>query len=118
MIPGCLPIPFALDLTLPLSATNSGNTEQDAEERSSDNIPKVRSRLDLFVDLIWVGIIANLSGNFGDQAFSDSGVSIGIALVEFALLFITIFRVWDNLRVYTSSFFVDDMLQRQFTVVS
>ena len=42
------------------NSRESGRTEDDAEERSTDNIPKMRSRLDLFVDLIWVGIIASL----------------------------------------------------------
>ena len=40
------------------SSRRSSSTENDAEERSTDNISKVRTRLDLFVDLIWVGIIA------------------------------------------------------------
>lgn len=100
-----------------VSSRYSNNTENDAEERSTDNIPKQRSRLDLFVDLIWVGIIANLSGNFADQAYNnDSDVGIGIAVAEFILLFIVIWRVWDNLRTYTSQFFVDDILQRNFTL--
>lgn len=78
----------------------------------------MRSRLDLFVDLIWVGIIANLSGNFGEQAYQDSEIGVGIAVAEFVMLFIVIWRVWDNLRVYTSSFFVDDIVQRNFSLVS
>ena len=32
------------------SSRNSADTENEAEERSTDNIPKQRSRLDLFVD--------------------------------------------------------------------
>jgi low temperature requirement protein LtrA len=94
----------------------TANSEDDGQERSTDNIPKQRSRMDLFVDLIWVGIIANLSGTFGKQAYADSGVGIGIAVTEFVLLFIVIWRVWDNLRVYTTQFFVDDILQRNFTL--
>lgn len=98
------------------SSRGSGNTEDDAEERGTDDIPKMRSRLNLFVDLIWVGIIANLSGNFGEQAFQDNQIGVGIAVAEFILLFIVIWRVWDSLRVYTSSFFVDDIIQRNFTL--
>ncbi|KAG0649028.1 hypothetical protein D0Z07_4880 [Hyphodiscus hymeniophilus] len=99
-----------------ISSRRSSNTENDAEERSSDNIPKVRSRLDLFVDLIWVGIIANLSGNFETQAYEENGTGVGTALAVFILLFIPIWRVWDNLRLYTSSFFIDDIVQRNFTL--
>ena len=99
-----------------VSSRTSANTEDDAQERSTDNLPKQRSRLDLFVDLIWVGIIANMSENFGKQAYEASDVSVGIATAEFILLFIVIWRVWDNLRVYTSSFFIDDILQRNFSL--
>ena len=91
-------------------------TEEDAEKRSSDNIPKVRSRLDLFVDLVWVGLIATLSGDFANQAYENSGKGVGTTLTEFILLFVPIRRVWDNLRFYTSSFFIDDIVQRNFTL--
>lgn len=99
-----------------VSSRTSSNTEDEGEERSTDNLPKQRSRLDLFVDLIWVGIIANISENFGTQAFEDSEVGIGTATAVFILLFIVIWRVWDNLRVYTSQFFIDDILQRNFSL--
>jgi low temperature requirement protein LtrA len=99
-----------------VSSRTSANTEEDTEERSTDDLPKQRSRLDLFVDLIWVGIIANLSENFGKQAYEASNVSTGIATAEFILLFIVIWRVWDSLRVYNSSFFIDDILQRNFSL--
>ena len=41
----------------------------DREERSTDNIPKQLGRLSLFVDLVWVGIIANLSATFSKQVY-------------------------------------------------
>jgi low temperature requirement protein LtrA len=102
--------------TVSSASKTSNNTEDDTTERSTDDITKQRSRLDLFVDLIWVGIIANLSENFGAQAYEESGVGIGIATAEFILLFIVIWRVWDNLRVYMSAFFIDDIMQRKFSV--
>jgi low temperature requirement protein LtrA len=100
----------------PATTRSRSSLEDDGEERSTDNIPKVRSRLDLFVDLIWVGIIGNLSSNFGQQAYEESYVGVGTAIAEFILLFIPIWRTWDNLRVYTSSFFIDDIIQRKFTL--
>jgi low temperature requirement protein LtrA len=98
------------------SVSTLGAKAHEGEERSTHNVAKQRSRLDLFVDLIWVGIIANLSATFGDQSFSDSGIGIGWAYMEFMLLFIVIWRVWDSLRVYTSHFFIDDIMQRNFTL--
>jgi low temperature requirement protein LtrA len=72
--------------------------------------------LDLFVDLVWVGIIANLSRTFSEQAFTESGIGIGPALLEFVLLFIPIWRIWDHLRAFCINFYVDDIIQRTFIV--
>jgi hypothetical protein len=88
------------------SRTNTRDA-RDSEERSTDNLPKQLARIDLFVDLVWVGIIANLAGTFGKQAFTDSGVSIGTAVGEFVLLFFPIWRVWDDLRSYTSHYYLE-----------
>lgn len=85
----------------------SSNDARDSEGRSSDNISKQLRRIDLFVDLIWVGIVANLSGTFGEQAFTDSGVSINSAVGEFVLLFFPIWKVWDDLRSYTSHYYME-----------
>lgn len=72
--------------SLLVSTTTSNSSGQrdakDSEERSAGNIPKQLKRLDLFVDVLWVGIIANLSGTFGEQAFTDSGVETGSAVIE------------------------------------
>lgn len=92
----------------------SSTKDSNREERSTDNLFKQLSRLDLFVDLVWVGIIANLSHTFGEQAFSDSGTGIGSALLEFMLLFLPIWRLWDQLRSFGSNFYNDDAIQRQF----
>jgi low temperature requirement protein LtrA len=90
-------------------STDSGG---DREERSSIFVQL--SRLDLFIDLIWVGIIGNLSATYSEQAFGDSGVSIGLSFLEFILLFLPIWRVWDNLRDYCINFYTDDIIQRTF----
>lgn len=64
------------------TSSNTSSKKDDSEERSTGNIPKQLKRLDLFVDVLWVGIIANLSGTFGDQAFTDSGVETSSAIIE------------------------------------
>lgn len=102
--------------TSTVSSRAGTNTDDETEERSTDNLAKQRGRLDLFVDLIWVGIIANISDNFGKQAFEVDEVGLGSATAAFILLFIVIWRVWDNLRVYTSQFFTDDIIQRNFSL--
>ncbi|TVY23425.1 hypothetical protein LHYA1_G008010 [Lachnellula hyalina] len=102
-------------LTRPMS-NSSGSSGGDGEERSTDDLLKQISRLDLFVDLIWIGIVANLSETFSEQAFTDSGVGIGPAILEFMLLFVPIWRTWDHLRAFCINFFVDDILQRNFIV--
>lgn len=90
----------------PPSRTSSRDA-RDSEERSTDDVPKQLRRIDLFVDLVWVGIIANLSGTYGEQAFTNSGVDSGLAVLEFVLLFFPIWRVWDDLRSYTSHHYVE-----------
>ncbi|KAE8451011.1 hypothetical protein EG329_005451 [Mollisiaceae sp. DMI_Dod_QoI] len=90
--------------------------DSDEEERSTDNPAKQLSRLDLFIDLIWVGIIANLSATFSEQAFTESGVSIRDTVLEFILLFLPIWRVWDHLRSFCINHFDDDLFQRNFVV--
>ncbi|KAF4634219.1 hypothetical protein G7Y89_g3890 [Cudoniella acicularis] len=96
--------------------SSSSTSDLEGEKRSSDSIIKQLSRLDLFVDLVWVGIIANLSATFIAQAFTNSGIDIGLAFLEFILLFIPIWRIWDHLRAYCIDFYTDDILQRNFMV--
>lgn len=89
------------------SNTSSQKDAKDSEERSTGNVAKQLRRLDLFVDVLWVGIIANLSGTFGEQAFSNSGVRTSSAVIEFILLFLPIWRIWDHLRSYTTQFYLE-----------
>jgi low temperature requirement protein LtrA len=109
-------IPLARRKLTRLPSDSSGESSRDKDERSTDDLLKQISRLDLFVDLVWVGIIANLSRTFGEQAFAESGTGIGPALLEFVLLFIPIWRIWDHLRAFCINFYVDDITQRTFIV--
>jgi hypothetical protein len=95
----------------------SNRTDNEKEERSTDNAVKQYERVDLFIDLVWVGIIANLSGSFGEQAFGEgTGLSVGEATGEFILLFIPIWRMWDYLREYIGNFYKDDLIDRYFII--
>jgi low temperature requirement protein LtrA len=86
------------------------------DERSTDNVLVQLARVDLFIDLIWVGIVANLSGTYGEQSFTDSGIGVGTATLEYILLFMPVWRLWDCLRDFGSNFYNDDVLQRLFMV--
>jgi low temperature requirement protein LtrA len=78
-----------------LSDISSESGDSGKEERSTDDAIKQYGRVDLFIDLIWVGIIANISASFGEQAFGENtGLSIGEAVGEFCLLFVPIWRLW------------------------
>jgi hypothetical protein len=60
--------PGAEERILLTSVSHSGRgSNGDRGERSTDDISKQLDRLSLFVDLVWVGIIANLSATFGEQ---------------------------------------------------
>jgi low temperature requirement protein LtrA len=100
-----------------ITPRNSNNSENGSqEEKTLDDPAKQLSRVDLFVDLVWVGIIANISATFGEQAFERSDIGIGIAILQFILVFLPIWRIWDYLRTYNSNFFIDDFMQRTFIV--
>lgn len=99
-----------------LSKTESNGSKVSREGRSTDNVLVQLARIDLFIDLIWVGIVANLSATLGEQLFSNRGVSIGEAIMEYILLFLPVWRIWDSLREYGSNFYKDDIVQRLFMV--
>lgn len=85
------------------------------EERSRDNLFKQLGRLELFIDLVWVGIISSISNTFSKRAFAHhDGFTIWSALLEFILLFVPLWRLWDYLRSFGSNFYNDGVLQRFF----
>ncbi len=71
--------------------------------------------LNLFIDLLWAGIISNISENFVNSAF-DPGSSWGLAFMEFAILLLTAFKMWNYLRKFLNSFFNKDLLQSMFII--
>lgn len=65
-----------------------GHVSRETSHRSDisshlpEEIAKERERLDLFVDLIWVGIIGNLSELFSSIAFRAENPDAGLAFVR------------------------------------
>ena len=74
-------------------------------------------RFELFIDLIWVGIISNLAENFSDHAFgTDSSSTIGPDIIEFIFLFLISWRVWKDLQVFMTKYHTNDLVHRFFVV--
>ena len=51
----------------------------------------------LFVDIIWAGIVQNVSRQFSGTAFETNN-SWGIAFLNFLALYLTAWRTWNYLR--------------------
>ncbi|KIW76064.1 hypothetical protein Z517_10809 [Fonsecaea pedrosoi CBS 271.37] len=96
---------------LPESVTRSSISSHLPED-----VAKERERLDLFIDLIWVGIISNLSEVFSSLAFRPKDPHIGIASLVFILVFMPSWRIWDAMREFLNNYYMDDMIQRTFTL--
>lgn len=80
---------------------------------TAEGIAKARERLDLFIDLVWVGIISNLSEVFSISYFSTDHTA-GVAFITFILVFLPAFRIWNFLRDFLTNFYQDDPFQRAF----
>jgi hypothetical protein len=88
-------------------ANAEGEEAQRIMHYSPEGISKHRERLDLFIDLIWVGIIGNLSEVFSAMYFHDDS-SAGNAVGLFILLFLPSWRIWNFLREFLNNYYMDD----------
>lgn len=68
-------------------------------------------RLDLFIDLLWIGIISNISEHFYEKVFAENA-NVSNAIAEFIVLFLPALRMWVALQMFLNSYFMDDILQR------
>lgn len=87
------------------------SASEEPERRSTDFIDTQRERLELFIDLLFVGVITNISEHYFTQAYSEGG-SPGNAIGEFVLLFLPTWRIFSELQMFLSSYYMDDLLQR------
>ena len=72
-------------------------------------------RFELFIDLIWVGIISNLAEHFSDQVFqSESTFSVEDAVFEFIILFLIAWRIWKDLQEFMGRYHTNDLVERLF----
>jgi hypothetical protein len=63
------------------STTNETGFQSNTSRHLPEDVARGRERLDLFVDLIWVGIISNLSEVFSALGFKPENPSTGKATV-------------------------------------
>ena len=74
-------------------------------------------RFELFIDLIWVGIIANLADHFSEQAYSpETTYTVGRAIFEFVTLFLIAWRMWKFLQEFMGKYRTNDIVERMFVV--
>ena len=78
------------------------------------SIRERRERLDLFIDLIWVGIISNLSEVYSEWYFTTESGHVGEAVAVFYLAFLPSWRIWNVLREFMNDYYMDDFAQRIF----
>jgi hypothetical protein len=70
---------------------------------TAEGVAKARERVDLFIDLVWVGIISNLSEVYAEVYFT-SQEQTGKAFLLFMLVFLPAWRIWNFLREFLSMF--------------
>jgi len=84
------------------------------EESSDPETSKLqRDWLNLFIDLLWVGIVSNISSSFVTKAFAPAS-SWALAFLEFMVLFLTAFRFWSYIRKFLNNYYRKDFLQSVF----
>lgn len=67
------------------------------------------------MDLVWVGIISNVSENFFEGAF-ESPYEISNVFSEFLLLFLPTWAYWVRIQQWLNLYFMDDFVQRGFII--
>ena len=97
----------------PLDPETTGDGSSIRVAYTVEGIAKHRERVDLFIDLVWVGIISNLSEVYSTLYFKNNN-SAGTAFWTLILDFLPSWRIWNFLREFLNSFYMDDMFQRFF----
>lgn len=70
---------------------------------------RTSGKLELFLDLVYVGIAANLASN------AVSGAD-GVSFLKFLLVFIPPWTIWSDLKDFMNYYFNDDVIQRCYVV--
>ena len=93
-----------------ITLVSTGKSQSDSVEhhvpRIHDSIEKQRDRMDLFIDLIWVGIISNVSELYSSEAFKPNKSTPGGAFLLFMLVFFPTWRIWNGLREIMNNYYM------------
>ena len=65
------------------------------------------SKTELFLDLMYVGIIANLAGHASEHASGSS-------LLKYVLLFVPAWTVWADIKDFTNYYYNEDLSQKTY----
>lgn len=65
------------------------------------------SKTELFLDLMYVGIIANLAGDAAENAGGE-------ALLKYVLLFMAVWTVWCDIKDFTNYYYNEDLSQKLY----
>ncbi|KAL6453334.1 hypothetical protein SBY92_004901 [Candida maltosa Xu316] len=68
---------------------------------------RTSSKTELFLDLLYVGIIANLAGEASEEAS-------GKALLKYVLLFLPTWVVWADIKDFTNYYYNEDLSQKTY----
>lgn len=85
--------------------TSHSNEEDNSVEGIDEATARSRERLDLFIDLIWVGIIGNISEAFSTKAFASEDGSAVDAFVLILLVFLPSWRIWNGVREVLNDYY-------------
>ncbi|KAG8525239.1 uncharacterized protein KY384_008883 [Bacidia gigantensis] len=74
-----------------------------------------KRRFELFIDLLWAGIVGNIAFNFASEAYDeDSEVTVGRALLNSIVLVLIAWRLWKFLQDFMSKYATNDLIERAF----
>ncbi|KAI5969272.1 hypothetical protein CANMA_001719 [Candida margitis] len=65
------------------------------------------SKTELFLDLLYVGLIANLAGEASEEAS-------GLALLKYVLFFLPMWVVWADIKDFTNYYYNEDLSQKLY----
>ncbi|RCK63551.1 hypothetical protein Cantr_10033 [Candida viswanathii] len=68
---------------------------------------RTSTKTDLFLDLLYVGIIANLAGEASESAS-------GLALLKYVLFFLPTWVVWADIKDFTNYYYNEDLSQKLY----
>jgi hypothetical protein len=97
----------ARELNAVLSPTSTEKRGPHISHHHENNlhhaIEKHREHLDLFIDLIWVGIIGHISEVFAQEIFKPGGANPRLAFLYFIVAFLPSWRIWNGVREFLTT---------------